>query len=264
LIFHGGSSQLTGTWALVAYQAWSFDKAEDRKSGSGQMCNATKWFWPGLVTTAFLTALSGWFIGSSVERDLALRAGDQLRAGQPWATVTFDGRDGIVAGIAENEIQQREAANIAKSTYGVRVIGNKTVLPMKADPFILSLVKAGEGILLKGNFATTAGRLALIESIERSMPGIAITEELILASGEPEGFDLLASFGVSQLADLASGEVTLSNLEYSIKGKPAGLEVYEKLTNAVKALPAGGKLKAADIAMPEPAVQPAPAPAGIE
>lgn len=228
------------------------------------MCNWKKWFWPGLVATAFLTALSGWFLASKVERDLALRAGDQLRAGQPWASVTFDGRDGIVAGIAENEIQQREAANIAKSTYGVRVIVNKTVLPLQADPFVLSLVKQGEGILLRGNFTTTASRLALIESIEKSMPGIAIKDELVLASGKPDGFDPLASFGVSQLADLASGEVTLSNLEYTIKGKPAGPEVYDKLANAVKSLPAGGTLKAAEIMLPEPAVQPAPAPVVIE
>ena len=169
-----------------------------------------------------------------------------------------------MAGIAENEIQQREAANIAASTYGVRVIGNKTVLPMKADPFVLTLEKAGEGISLKGNFATTASRLALIESIEKSMPGISLKDELVLASGKPDGFDTLAGFGVSQLADLASGEVTLSNLEYTIKGKPAGPEVYDKLTNAVKALPAGGKLKAAEIALPDPVVQPEPAPGGIE
>lgn len=215
------------------------------------MCNWTKWFWPGLVTTAFLTALTGWFLGGPVEQDLALRANDQLRAGQPWATVAFDGRDGVVSGIAENETQQREAANIAASTYGVRIVDNKTVLPEVASPFILSLAKAGEGITLKGNYSTTESRLAMVEAVEKAMPGIAIKDELVLASGKPDGFDALAGFGVSQLADLASGEVSLSNLDYSIKGMPAGLDAYDKLVAASSALPAGGVLKMADIALPE-------------
>lgn len=215
------------------------------------MCNWTKWFWPGLVATAFLTALTGWFLGGPVEQDLALRANDQLRAGQPWATVSFDGRDGTVSGIAENEIQQREAASIAASTYGVRVIGNKTVLPEPANPFVLSLSKAGEGISLKGNYADTKSRLALVEAVEKAMPGIAIKDELVLASGKPEGFDALAAFGVSQLADLATGEVSLANLDYSIGGMPAGLDVYDKLTAATSVLPAGGTLKLAEIALPE-------------
>ncbi len=121
------------------------------------MCNATKWFWPGLVTS-IPDRTQRWFLSGKVEQDLALRAGDQLRAGQPWASVTFDGRDGVVAGIAENEIQQREAASIAKSTYGVRVVANKTVLPEAADPFVMTLTKAGEGIQLKGNYSSTQSR----------------------------------------------------------------------------------------------------------
>jgi OOP family OmpA-OmpF porin len=215
------------------------------------MCNWTKWFWPGLVTAALLTALTGWFFSGPVEQDLALRANDQLRAGQPWATVAFDGRDGIVSGIAENDVQQREAANIAASTYGVRVIGNKTVLPEPAKPFALFLSKAGEGISLKGNYADTKSRLALVEAVEKAMPGIPVKDELVLASGKPQGFDALAAFGVSQLADLASGEVSLADLAYSIKGMPAGLEVYDKLTAATATLPAGGTLKLAEIALPE-------------
>jgi hypothetical protein len=135
---------------------------------------------------------------------------------------------------------------------------------MKADPFVLSMIKAGEGISLKGNFATTASRLALIESIEKSMPGIAVTDELVLASGKPDGFDQLSSFGISQLADLASGEVKLSNLDYSIKGKPAGDDVHEKLKAAVKALPAGGRLIAVEFATPETEGPDGSAPAGLE
>ncbi len=69
------------------------------------------------------------------------------------------------------------------------------------------------------------------------MPGIPVNDELVLASGKTDGFDVLAMFGVAQLADLASGEVALSNLEYTIKGMPASLDVHEQLTSAVSSLP---------------------------
>ena len=215
------------------------------------MCNWKNWIWPGIVTTALLTALTGWFWAGHIHHDLGLRAGDQLRAGQPWAKVHFRGRDGFISGIAENEIQQREAANIARSTYGVRAIENQTTLPPKADPFVLSLVKKGEGVTLKGNFASTESRMALVAAAEKAMPGIAITDELTLAAGKPDGFDVLASFGISQLADLASGEVSLSNLNYTIKGMPADLPAYDTLTTAVSLLPGGGVLKTVDLALPE-------------
>lgn len=214
------------------------------------MCNWKNWIWPGIVTTALLTALTGWFLSGHVHHDLGLRAGDQLKAGQPWAKVHFRGRDGMISGVAENEIQQREAENIARSTYGVRVIENQTVLPEKADPFVLSLVKEGEGITLKGNYDSTQSRMALVAAAEKSMPGIAIKDELTLAAGKPEGFDVLSNFGLSQLADLSKGEVSLANLDYAIKGVPADLPAYEKLTAAVASLPAGSKLKSAEIDLP--------------
>ena len=214
------------------------------------MCNWKKWIWPGLVTTALLTALTGWFLAGRVHHDLGLRASDQLNAGQPWAKIAFSGRDGAISGIAENEIQQREAASIAKSTYGVRVVENRTTLPPKADPFVISLIKAGEGITLKGNYTSTESRIALVGALEKAMPGIAIKDELTLASGKPDGFDGLTGFGVAQLADLGTGEVSLSNLDYAIKGEPVNLDVYGRLTAATAALPSGGVLKLAEIALP--------------
>jgi OmpA-OmpF porin, OOP family len=214
------------------------------------MCLWRNWIWPGIVATALLTALIGWFWSAPVHGDLGLRAGDQLKAGQPWAKVAFSGRDGVVSGIAENEIQQKEAVAIALSTYGVRVIDNKTTLPPKSDPFNVSMVKEGAGITLTGSYSTAESRAALVGSMEKAMPGIAIKDELKLASGKPDGFDVLAAYGVSQLTDLATGEVTLSNMDYSIKGLPVDLPAYDKVAAATATLPTGGKLKMADLAIP--------------
>ncbi len=214
------------------------------------MCNWKNWIWPGIVTTACLTALIGWFWTSTIHEDLGLRAGDQLHAAQPWAKIEFKGRDGVLSGIAENGVQQREAGSIALSTYGVRKIDNQSKLPPKVDPFVFSIVKKGDGVLLKGNYADTESRLAIVAAAETAMPGIAIKHELTLASGKPNGFDVLAAFGIDQIADMTSGEVSLANLSYSIKGMPADLSAYEKLSAATAALPAGGILIESVLALP--------------
>jgi OmpA-OmpF porin, OOP family len=227
------------------------------------MCNWKSWIWPGLITTAVLTALTGWFLSGPVESDLTLRAGEALKGAQPWSNIQFDGRDATVSGVAESEAQLSDAAKLALGTYGVRVVANTAALPPKADPFVLSMIKDSSGVSLKGNYATSESRAAIVAAAEKAMPGIAVKDELTLAAGKPEGFEALAAFGVAQLADLTSGEVSLNNLEYSIKGDVVDVSAYNKITADAARLPAGGVLKMADLIKPaEPVaiVEPVPAP----
>ncbi len=214
------------------------------------MCNWKNWIWPGLITTALLTALTGWFLSGPVEADLTSRAGEALKGSQAWSTVSFDGRDATISGVAEGDPQISDAAKVALGTYGVRVVANAATLPPKADPFVLNLVKDAAGVTLKGNYDSSESRAAIVAAAEKAMPGIAVKDEMTLASGKPEGFDALAAFGAGQLADLTSGEVSLSNLDYSIKGAPVDLPTYEKAIAAAAALPAGGALKMADLSIP--------------
>ena len=229
------------------------------------MCNWTKWFWPGLVTTALLTALTGWFLSGPVQNDLATRAGNAIKdAGQTWATVAFNGRDGTVSGIAEDgEVQSRAAAKVLE-TYGVRIVANQSVLPEMVDPYQFSATKNADGITLKGNYSASKAHADFVAAVETAMPGIAVKDEMTLAAGKPEGFDALATFGIGQLADLTGGEVKLSNLEYSIKGDPVDLSAYDKLNAALaSALPASGILKGTELSVP-PLGSPYPFSASIE
>ena len=222
------------------------------KLGVDEMSNWPKWIWPGLVTTALLTALSAWFLSGPVEQDLAVRSGQELTAkGFPWATVSFSGRDAVLSGVSEGEGAQSSAAETVLNTYGVRVVANQSTLPQKADPFAFSAIKNAEGVTLKGNFAASKAHAEFVASVEKSMPGIAVKDEMTLAAGKPEGFDDLAAFAVSQLADLTAGEVSVSNLDYSIKGDPVDIETYSRLNEALAApLPAAGALKSAELSLP--------------
>ncbi len=214
------------------------------------MYNWKSWVWPGIVTTAVLTAGTGWFLSKPVEHDLTVRAGDTLKAALPSATISFDGRDALVTGVAENESLRVKAAELALSTYGVRVVDNTVTLPEIANPFVLSLVKDAKGVTLKGNYDSAESRAKLVAAAETAMPGIQIKDELTLAAGKPAGFDELATFALRQVADLTEGEVNLSNIDYAIKGAAVNVEGYDSILAATTQLPAGGTLKAVDVAVP--------------
>jgi OmpA-OmpF porin, OOP family len=215
------------------------------------MCNWKKWIWPGLVAVALLAALTGWFRSGQVETDLTARTMEQMKASQGWSGISFNGRDATLTGIAENAIQKAAAAKLALDTYGVRVVTDLTKLPEKANPFALSAIKDAAGVTLTGNYDTFASRAALLAAAAAAMPGIAITDKLTLASGKPDGFDALAGFGVGQLADLTSGEVDLSNLNYSIKGTPVDPGTYARVAaESSVMLPGNGALKLADLTVP--------------
>jgi hypothetical protein len=83
------------------------------------------------------------------------------------------------------------------------------------------------------------------------MPGVRITDDMGLARGAPEGFPALVGFALAQLADMKEGEVSVSGLDYSIRGSAAGRDAYERLTAAVAGkLPGEGKLASARIVPP--------------
>ncbi|PRD45838.1 hypothetical protein C5748_01480 [Phyllobacterium phragmitis] len=211
------------------------------------------WFWPGVTTTALLTVLAVWFGSGRVENDLASRTSAALAGDYSWASVDLDGRDLTLKGVAPDERAQAAAAKIAAAVPGVRSVENRAVLPPLAEPFSFRAVKTDDGVILSGNVPPGPARADILTIAERAMPGIRITDEMAIARGAAPGFPALAGFAVSQLADLSLGEVSISTLDYSIKGRAAGSDAYEVLVTAVAGvLPGEGKLVSARIVPPAP------------
>ncbi|GAB1581455.1 BON domain-containing protein [Phyllobacterium phragmitis] len=212
------------------------------------------WFWPGVTTTALLTVLAAWFGSGVVEKDLASRTSAVLAGAYPWASVDLDGRDLTLKGVAPDERAQAEAASLAAAVPGVRSVDNAAVLPPVADPFVFQAIKADDGVTLTGNVPPGPARSDLLAVAERAMPGIRVTDNMTIARGAAPGFPALAGFAVSQLADLSLGEVSISDLDYTIKGSAAGPDAYEVLVTAIAGvLPGEGKLVSARIVPPAPA-----------
>lgn len=215
------------------------------------MSSWTRWFWPGVITTVFLTALAIWFRWERIEDDLAFRSQERISLENSWANVELDGRDLILKGMAPSEEAQQAANLLAAGTRGVRTVDDMTTLLPVASPFVFRAIKEGEGITLVGNVPFGPVRVQLLTLIERANPGIRIRDNLTPARGEHDGFVALAGFALSQICDLATGEVSLSGREYSIRGLPVNSETYERLNAGISgALPGGGTLSVVEISRP--------------
>jgi hypothetical protein len=210
------------------------------------------WVGPGVATTAVLTALAGWFGAGPVQHDLVSRTSAALIGNnQRWATVDADGRDLSLRGTAPDEPAQVAAAQVAAAVPGVRSVSNLSVLPPLAEPFAFRAIKSSHGLSLSGDVPAGPVRGDILSVAERFMPGVRITDDMGLARGAPEGFPALVGFALAQLADMKEGEVSVSGLDYSIRGSAAGRDAYERLTAAVAGkLPGEGKLASARIVPP--------------
>ncbi len=216
------------------------------------MCNWRNWILPGILATVILTALAMFFQASRIEADLAAKASAALQGAHPWAAVELDGRELTLSGVAPDEAAQSAAAALADAAYDVRTVTNVSTLPPVAAPFAFKATKAEAGITLTGNVPSDAARAEIVAAAETANPGIAVTDNMTLARGAPEGFAALAGFGLSQLGAMTSGEVAISDSTYSVSGVAADPDAYEAELGRANggALPGGGTLGTAAIEPP--------------
>jgi OmpA-OmpF porin, OOP family len=215
------------------------------------MCHWKSWLLPCFLATALLTTGAYIFSLNTVETDLTTRINNKLQNAEPWSSVQFDGRDATISGVHENDKQLNDVTKIVGDSYGVRIINDLSTLPQTAQPFVLSMIKNNDKVTVQGNYSNTENHLGLIDALKKSIPEIKIKDETTLASGQPDGFNALAEFGITQLSTLTKGEVSLSNMEYSIKGETLNVPIYDKLTAQMLELPNGAVLKNTQLIKPQ-------------
>ncbi len=85
-------------------------------------CHPARWLW-GLIPVAMLSWLAVQVERSAIESDLEQRSAAALAAaGQGWASVAFDGRDGLLVGHPDDEHQRGQAVALVGEVWGVRVV----------------------------------------------------------------------------------------------------------------------------------------------
>jgi outer membrane protein OmpA-like peptidoglycan-associated protein len=85
-------------------------------------CHPIRWLW-GLIPIAMLSWVAVQVEHPAIQSDLERRSTAALAAaGHDWASVAFDGRDGLLVGHPRNGRQHQEAVALVRGIWGVRVV----------------------------------------------------------------------------------------------------------------------------------------------
>jgi OOP family OmpA-OmpF porin len=213
------------------------------------MRNWQSWIWPGVASVACLTFLALWLRLDLVEADLRDRVTAALAAGHGWAGVMVDGRDLTLQGLAPDPESQAEAIEIVRQTYGVRAVRDDTGLLPEQSPYVLSLEKTENGLVLDGFAPDDATRRRLVSMLSETLPGIALLDQLKLARGAPDDFVALAAFGAAPFARFSTGLMELTGSGLRIQGQALNPEDHEAaLALLADAPPGGGSVESVEIA----------------
>lgn len=168
-------------------------------------------------------------------------------------TVTLTDSTLAVAGVAADYAAFAHAQDVFVDDLPTTVaLGPVDVLPPRADPFVWSADYDGDTVSVVGFVPNDIVREMLAASIRSALPGVAVVDETVVASGEPAGFGEAATFAVNALRRLSRGGVTLDGLALDVSGDAKSVEDHESLLASL-----GGEFPR-DMTVVAHAVMPAP------
>ncbi|MBU1212639.1 MAG: OmpA family protein [Alphaproteobacteria bacterium] len=216
-------------------------------------CNPLRWWW-GLLPVAALVWLAFIWEREPIQQDLRDRTEQALAAaGLHWAGTAFDGRDGLLKGLAFNDEHPGQAADVVRKVWGVRDIQEKVDLIDFVDSYAWSAEAIGKTILLTGYVPNEETRLKLRGLVEARFPGFQIDDRTTLARGAPSlpAWTGAIGFGLDRLAQLKSGILKLNGLGLSIAGEAVDFGTYKSALAALRsASPEGVTIEKNDIRPP--------------
>ncbi len=208
------------------------------------------WFWPGVTSTAALTALALWFGTAAVENDIANRVSHVLSP-YVWTGFDVEGRDVTVKGIAPDPSVQAQALSALKNVTGINDITDLTsVLPL-ASPYMFRIEKRDGGLIFSGSIPDNALRDPIMERAETMGPDLTLDDQMALARGAGPDFADSVQFLLGLTKNLAEGQVEIVDKSLSIKGKAGSSQAYQELTQTLeKPLPYDLTLTSSDMMEP--------------
>lgn len=216
-------------------------------------CNPLRWLW-GLLPLAALVWLAFVWERGLIEDDLKTRTQDALAAaGLTWAGTAFDGRDGLLKGLAFKDEHPDQAADVARKVWGVRVVEEQVDLIDLVDDYTWAAESNAQSILLTGHVPSEEARGKLRKLIDTRFPGKAVDDRTKLARGAPAlpAWMTAIGFGLDRLAQLKSGSLELNGLALSISGQANDFAAYKSASAALtSAVPEGVKINRNDIRPP--------------
>jgi OmpA-OmpF porin, OOP family len=216
-------------------------------------CNWRRWLW-GLIPLLLLSFIATEVEHARLESDLARRAALALsQAGLGWAAAEFNGRDGVLTGLAPQEGEPGKAAELLASVWGVRLIENRAGLIEKAERYLWWASRRNTRIRLSGYVPSSNARQAILGVTRAIFPGFEVVDRMASARGVPAIDDWLGgiSFALKQLASLKRGDVRLEDLGLAVAGEAEDGAAYRAMKAVLRGgLPKGIKLIGEEVTPP--------------
>lgn len=217
-------------------------------------CNPLRWWW-GLLPLAVLVWLAVVWEKGPIQEDLRLRTQTALEAaGLNWAGMAFNGRDGLVRGLAFREEHPLRAIEVVRDVWGVRVVDeNVDVVDLVANFSWSAARQPGGTIVLNGYVPDEETRVAVMRMAKTRFPKSTIQDDMKLARGGPPHQSLMngIGFGFDRLSQLSEGQVELTGLRFSASGEALDFSSFKSAKAALRgAMPDGLILAQDDIRPP--------------
>jgi outer membrane protein OmpA-like peptidoglycan-associated protein len=204
-----------------------------------------KWLIPGAIAIAGGTALAVTQTESAVSTQLAAQTAASLQSADlGWAQVQVEGRDAVLSGTATTRAMMVDAVARVAAIPGVRSVQSDVTLAelLKPFPFAAS-IKAGQ-VAVSGAFPSENVHDALLAGTS------VAADTTALHSGAPDGFESAARFGLTALADLDEGSISLSDMALQVEGRAKSAAAYDDLQTLSQRAPAGLAIAAIKITPP--------------
>lgn len=216
-------------------------------------CKPGRWLW-GLLPLVLLAIAALLQSRASIEADLAERTRYALEeSGLDWASSSFTGRDAAMTGEAFDEGDRERALDIVRNTWGVRLAEDQAGLADEIRPYTWSATLANGRVRLDGYAPDDSERQQIKDLAERTLDGAEVDQRLEVGRGVPnrDRWSNAVAFALDQLKTLEEGEVSLSDLNLTIRGRAKSQDDYKAVKAALAdGLPRGVKLVSEEITPP--------------
>ena len=197
--------------------------------------NWQRWVRPGLVATVLVALVAVLVRSGSIGRDLADAVNTDLAAqGQAWATADASARDITIRGTAPTPESQQTAVRLAQSVAGVHSVTDRTGLLPIASPYAWNARRSGRKVTLAGSVPSEGFRVSLLASARRALPQAEIVDQMVPARGAPEAFNAAVTFALQRLANLAEGNITLTDSTLVVQGVARDANEYAAAVKAIQ------------------------------
>ena len=176
------------------------------------------WVIPGALAVGVVTAISLYTKTAKMEADLTERSTAVLQdKGMDWATVTFDGRDGVLTGVAPEEGISAWAVELIDIVWGVHTINDETTLLPSRTPFTWGVERDGNNLAMIGYLPYELAK-SVPADMKSLFDGVSFTSSTDAARGAPADMDKVVAFSADLVSQLPNAKIMLVDNKLTITG----------------------------------------------